>query len=136
LNQLQGDAPRLELTPNEGASSLTVTARARIRSVMPLPITAFGISCTVAINTTNDPTPPDLLVQTTITLSQDATTGTTRIAATNTSVSQLDDADYTVGGLCAILGDFITAEFIMEQLAGPIENTINGATCKSCSTVA
>ncbi|NVB78476.1 MAG: hypothetical protein HOV81_08800 [Kofleriaceae bacterium] len=141
LNKVGNEPDRLALTPvsvNANEARLDVTVRARIKTVNDLQVTFQGQHCTIDLDTTRDNTPPDLLITTQILLQQDATTGTTKITASNTQVSQLDSGDYSLGGdiLCTLGGVLIPASFIQDQLEGPIEDAINGATCKSCDSVA
>src|SRR4051812_35258516 len=46
------DQPRLVLTPAQGASRLDMIIRARVKTLMKLPIEYSGIACDVAIDTT------------------------------------------------------------------------------------
>ena len=140
LNKLAGDADRLALTPaaiNANEGQLNVTVRARIKTKNDLHINVAGSACTIDLDTTRDNTPPDIRIDTQVQLLQDTTTGTTKIVATNTQVSQLDTGDYSLGGdvLC-YLGNILPASLIQDQLEGPIQDAINGATCKSCMSVA
>ncbi len=129
-----GDLPRLVLAPQSGASQLKVTIRARVRTVAPLQISVAGSNCTVTLNTAPGAN-RDLKIDTDINFTQDPTTGTTRIAAANTQVTQLDGADFSLGGdfLC-IIGNILPASTLQDQLEGPIQDAINGATCKACDS--
>ncbi|HTL36158.1 MAG TPA: hypothetical protein VL326_23665 [Kofleriaceae bacterium] len=141
LNKIGNEADRLTLTPVDQGNNngvLNVQILARIKTVNDLSITYSGSHCTIDLDTTRDNTPPDLKITTSIHFDQDPQAGTTRIVATGTSVTQLDSGDYSLGGdfLCYIAGALVPASVIEDQLKGPIEDAINGATCKSCSTVA
>ncbi len=128
------DAPRLVLTPVAGASRLAVTVRARVKTVMPLQVSVAGSNCTVTLNTTAG-SQQDLKIDTNVNFTQDPTTGTTRIAASGTQVTQLEGADFSLGGdfLC-LIGNILPASTLQDQLEGPIEDAINGATCKACDS--
>jgi hypothetical protein len=141
LNKIGADADRLTLTPVDQGNNnglLTVQILARIKTVNDLSITYSGSHCTIDLDTTRDNTPPDLKIVTNIAFQQDAQSGTTRIVASGTQVTQLDNGDYDLGGdfLCTFAGFLVPASVIQDQLEGPIEDAINGATCKSCTTVA
>jgi hypothetical protein len=138
-----GDPARLVLAPQQGANPgrLDVTVRARIKTVHPLQVQISGVGdCTIDLDTTRSGG-PDLQIATQITFPLDGTLNTTRIVAANTAITQLDSGDYSIGGVSA--GDFlcyvaniVPASTIEGQLVGPIESAINGATCKSCNTLA
>ncbi len=136
LNKRPTDPARLVLTPVQGASRLDVTVRARIKTKMNLPITVQGISCNVNLDTTRGSN-PDVTIVTQILFSQDATTGTTRIAAQNSTVA-LENADMQLSGdfLCTIAGAFIgvVRGMLEDQVAGLLEDQINDATCKACAS--
>ena len=84
-----------------------------------------------------DNTPPDIKIDTDIQFSQDLTTGTTRIAAANTALTQLDDGDITVsgGGSCSLasLGIGFVKDTLIDQINSTLNDTINDATCTSCT---
>jgi hypothetical protein len=128
------DQARMVLTPVSGSSRLDLTIRARVKTEMDLPVTASGVSCDVNLDTTRG-TSPDVVITTQISFTQDATAGTTRIAAANTSVT-LQDADIQLNGgfTCSIASFFIgVARGQLEsQVASTLEDQINSATCKSC----
>ena len=136
------DQPRLVLTPVAGANRLDMTIRARVKTVMKLPISydtgIIGtISCDVAIDTTKGNS-TDLQIDAQIQFSQDATVGTTRIAANNVAVTQLEGADITLSGNigCSIAGAFVGAftGTLQDQIASLLTSTINDATCKACAS--
>jgi hypothetical protein len=138
LRQMAGDQPRLALTPASGASRLDMTIRARVKTLMKLPITYSGIDCDVSINTTGDNTPPDLRIDAQLAFTQDPTAGTTRVTANNVSVSQIDSGDISLsGGFLCILGDAFIGAFIgtlTDQIASQIQDTINESLCKTCDS--
>jgi hypothetical protein len=127
---------RLIVTPVGGQSRIDMTIRARVKTKMPLPIRYSGINCTVSIDTTRDNNPPDLRIDVQIQFSQDPAAETTRIAAQNVTVSQLESGDVTLGGgiLCAFGGAFIGAFLgtLQNQIASQIQNTINDEVCRQC----
>ena len=103
--QRNGDAARLAVDPKQGASTIDMTIRARVKTKMNLPITYQGIDCDVSLDTMRDNTPPDLRIDATLAFTQDAAAGTTRVEATTVAVSQLDAGDVQLsGGFLCILG--------------------------------
>lgn len=135
------DEPRLVLTPQQGQSRLDMTIRARVKTKMKLPIKydtgLFTLDCDVMIDTTKGSN-QDLRIDAQILFQQDATVGTTRIAAQNVSVTQLEGADITLSGNvgCTIGGAFVGAftGTLQSQIASTIQDTINNATCKACDS--
>jgi hypothetical protein len=138
LRQMANDQPRLAITPAQGASRIDVTVRARVRTVMRLPITYSGIDCDVEINTMADNTPPDLRIDMQLAFTQDPTVGTTRVTGSNVVVSQIDNGDISLSGgfLCVIGGAFIGAFIgtLTDQVATTVEDTINESLCKTCDS--
>lgn len=131
LTLMAGDAPRLALTPN-GTSALNVQILARVKTAHPLAVTILGSHCTIAINTEGDNTPPDMKITTTVAFSQDAN-NVTGINASGTAINQLDAGDLTFGGdLLCYVANFIPVSTITGMLVTPIEDAINGATCRAC----
>ena len=144
LNRVGNEAPRLEIVP-DGNTAMHLTIRARVRTLMNLPIKAtveiipglpVTVNCQIGLNTMGDNTPPDLRIDTDIQFSQDPTTQTTRIAAANTALTQLDDGDITVsgGGTCTLagLGIGFVKDTLIDQINGTLTDAINDATCASC----
>ncbi|MFN0250392.1 MAG: MYXO-CTERM sorting domain-containing protein [Kofleriaceae bacterium] len=129
-----GDLPRLVLTPQQDAKQLQVIIRARVRTITPLQVDVAGSNCTVTLNTMPGSN-QDLRIQTNINFTQDPTTGTTRIAASGTQITQLDSADFSLGGdILCIIGNILPPSTLQDQLEGPIEDAINDATCKACDS--
>lgn len=136
------DQPRLALAPQAVASpngQIDMTLRARVKTENNLVITISGTDCDLHLDTTAGNT-PDMVVTTSLTLNQDSTSSQTFVGATGTKVT-LESADYSITPhaskdfLC--YGSvFIPVTTVQDQLATQIENQINGATCKSCTTVA
>ena len=143
LNRVGNEAPRLEIIP-DGNTAMHMTIRARVKTLMNLPIKAtvdilgfpVTVNCQIGLNTMGDNTPPDLKIDMDIQFSQDPTTGTTRIGAANTALTQLDDGDISVsgGGSCSLasLGIGFVKDTLISQINGTLSDTINDATCKSC----
>ncbi len=139
LNKQAGDTDRLTLTPAAVAAPngrLDVTLNARVKTTPnDLIITISGNDCKVHIDTTAG-TSPDLTLTLQVPLNQNATSGTTLISASNVSVT-LEDEDYSISGLtggdflCG-LGSLIPKSVVEDQIAGLLEDQINGATCKAC----
>lgn len=144
LNRVGNEAPRLEIVP-DGNTSMHLTIRARVRTLMNLPIKAtvdilgfpVTVNCQIGLNTMGDNTPPDIKIDTDIQFTQDPTTGTTRIGAANTALTQLDDGDISVsgGGSCSLasLGIGFVKDTLIDQINGTLDDTINEATCASCN---
>jgi len=131
------DPARLVLTPVQGASRLDVTVRARIKTKMPIAVAASGVDCTVDLDSTRGSS-PDLTITTQILFSQDATTGTTRIAGQSSTVS-LQNEDIRLGGsfLCDVAGAIAigTVRGLLEdQVASLLDDQLNSATCKACES--
>ena len=136
LNQQQGDLPRLELNPAQGASRLDVVVRARVKTEMDIPVKVpIAGDCGVAIDTTAGTT-KDIQIDAPISFVQDATTGTTRVAVGTVSLANLASEDVSLnGGIgCQIanlgLGFFIG--ILKDQLTGAVQGAIQDQTCKSC----
>lgn len=135
------DPARLVLTPVAGAGRLDMTIRTRVKTKMKLPIKydtgLFTLDCDVNIDTTQGSN-PDLRIDAQILFTQDPTMGTTRIAAQNVAVSQIEGADLSLSGNigCTIGGAFIGAftGTLQDQIASVIQSTINDATCKACDS--
>ncbi len=141
LTQHAGDSARLAIAPS-GATALAVTMNARLKTANPIVVEISGAHCKIALDTNGDSTPPDLQVVTTITFSQDAN-NVTGIKASGTAINNLDSGDITITPATSAFGDllcygatFIPTSTITGFLTGPIEDAINGATCKSCTTLA
>jgi len=136
LVQRAGDQPRLAVTPVQGASRLDLTIRARVKTRMDLQIKTQGITCGVDLDTARG-TSQDLTITAQVGLPQDATVGTTRIAANNVTVT-LENADIQLDGnlACDLAGFFIgfARGLLEDQVAGLIQDTINESTCKACES--
>ncbi len=136
ISQHTGDSPRLVLAPQQGASELDVTVKARLSTVTAIPVNVpvFG-DCTVTVDTTQGSV-PDVTVALPIDFTQDATAATTRIAAGTVTLTNLESADVSLGGSIACdiadLGLSFFLSLLESQLTSPIESAINGATCKAC----
>ncbi len=136
------DQPRLALAPvavTAPNGELDVTLRARVKTENNLVITISGTDCDIHLDTTAGTT-PDMTVTTKIALTQDGTSGQTFVKASGTAVS-LESNDYSItphssGDILCYGAVFVPKSTIEGQLATQVENQINGATCKSCTTVA
>lgn len=134
LVQRAGDLPRLELRPQQGASRLDLTIRARVKTQMDLRVTYSGITCGVDLDTARG-SRPHIQIDGQMAFPQDATTMTTRLNAQNMAVSlENDDIELNGGFACDFAGAFIgTVRGLLEdQVAGLIQDTINEQTCKAC----
>ncbi len=131
------DPARLVLTPVQGASRLDVTVRARIKTKMNLKIETSGVNCDVNLDSARGSN-PDITITTQILFSQDATTGTTRIAGQGSTVSlQNEDIQLSGSFVCTIAGAIAigTVRGLLEdQVAGLIDDQLNSATCKACDS--
>jgi hypothetical protein len=148
LTDHAGDLPRLELVPNAGIASpngeLDVTVRARVKTAMPLIVTLEGANCVLTLDTTAGST-QDLTITAPVALSQDATSGTTKIGigAAGIAVSGLESADYsitpkTISDVLCYAADILPASTIEGFLGTPLSSAIGGAlgaTCKSCTAL-
>ncbi|MDB4953956.1 MAG: hypothetical protein JWO36_1525 [Myxococcales bacterium] len=133
------DPARLVLAPQQNQGVLKLTIRARVKTETDIPINIGSTHCKLHVDTTADNTSgPDLKIDTDIQFTQDATSGTTRIGAANTAVTQLDSGDYSISPVDPFAdflcygGSFIPASTITGQLKAPLEDAINNATCKGC----
>jgi hypothetical protein len=137
LRMMNGDPARLTITPVQGASRMDMIIRARIKTLMKLPITYSGIDCDVDLDTTRSGS-PDLRIDAQLNFTQDATVGTTRVSASGVTVTQLDSGDVSLSGnfLCVIGGAFIGAftGTLQSQVATQIQDTINSSLCKACDS--
>jgi MYXO-CTERM domain-containing protein len=146
LDEQQGDAPRLEITPIQGSSSIDVVARARVRTQTPIPIIydtgIFVVDCDVNIDTEAGAPNDDLLLRTTVDFVQNATTGTTDIVVGDVTIEQLDEGgllepgDVSLdGGFTCTLGNLGIGLFI-DTLTGTFSDAIKDAitdqVCKGC----
>jgi MYXO-CTERM domain-containing protein len=130
------DAPRLALTPVNGASRMDMTIRARVKTKMDMKIKTQGITCDINLDT-NRGSSQDLTITAQLNFPQDGTVGTTRVNAQNVSIS-LQDEDIQLNGNIVCLGASFFIGFvkglIQDQIAGQVEDAINGATCKACES--
>ncbi len=139
LAEQPGDAPRLEISPIQGSSRLDVTMRARVKTVMPLPIIynlVFDISCDVNIDTEAAGPNDDLLLTTEVNLRQDAEAGTTLVEVGAVNVAQFDDGDLFLSGsiLCdfanALVGTFVDS--LVTTLQDAVKDLVTEQLCKQC----
>src|SRR5688572_7874466 len=134
------DPARLVLTPASVASPngrLDVTMRTRVKTKNDLVVTLSGTDCKIHLDTTASGS-PDLTFATQIAFQQDGTTGTTKIVASNTTVS-LEDDDYEItpyssSDFLCFGAAFVPRSTIENQIAGMLEDQINEATCKTCDS--
>ncbi|HEY1554519.1 MAG TPA: hypothetical protein VGF94_06760 [Kofleriaceae bacterium] len=140
LNRHSGDPQVLVLDPVQGSSELNLTINTRIKTEMDLPFNYSGLACGVHLDSTGAGD-PYLTITATIQFVQDATTGTTRINATNIAIPNLDGGDISLDGHdlgsdieCGAASFFLqfATSLITGQLTTPIQDAINNATCKSC----
>jgi len=138
LDARPGDLPRLELRPASGASRLDVTVRARLTTVMDIPVQIPLVgNCGLKIDT-NAGTPDDVKIDLPINFVQDAQVGTTRIVAGDVAVTQLSGDDVALTGSLGCQLASLGTGFIVNLLVGTVEDQIasalGDATCKACAT--
>ncbi|HEY4055259.1 MAG TPA: hypothetical protein VGM39_01580, partial [Kofleriaceae bacterium] len=137
LNRVGNEAPRLELVPQSGSSTVKVTIRARINTVMDFPISYSLLSCSgVGIHSGNGSI-PDVTITADLALTQDGTSGNTRIAMNNVDLANFEDDDLDLGS-CSFL-NFAKGTIIglfKSQLTGQLSSAVNDQVCKTCTTVA
>lgn len=131
-----GDQPRLVVTPVQGASRLDVRLRARVRTMMDVPVNIPLVGdCGLHIDT-EDSGADDLIVDLPVNFTQDAMAGTTRIQAGTAAISQLDSGDVALNGGfgCAFanLGISFFLGTLTDTFAGAISDAVNDQTCKAC----
>nr|HEX4318504.1 hypothetical protein [Kofleriaceae bacterium] len=131
-----GDDPRLVLAPQQGANTLDVTVRARIKTATDLPVTVPVVGdCTVSVDTTKGST-PDLEIVMPIQFVQDPTVATTRIAVGSVAINRLESADVSLnGGIGCEIANLGLSFFIgtlTSALTSQIASTVQQQTCKSC----
>lgn len=137
LNLQGGDAPRLAIAPQNGASTLDVTLRARAKTVSPIPFTLSGASCELTIDTTVGAS-QDVRFDFPLQLVSDPTTGTTRAVPGDLTVSGLTTDDFAVQGgfLCLNLNPGLTfaADVIAQAFADQLAAGLAERTCKRCES--
>src|SRR5690242_7455402 len=98
LTQHPGDSARLVLAPQQGASTLNVTARMRIKTEMDIPVTVPVIGdCGVKVDTTQGSV-PDVQIDVPIQFQQDAMAGTTNVVVGTVNLSNLESSDVSLTG--------------------------------------
>ena len=131
-----GDLPRLVLTPAQGAGRLDVIVRARVKTVMDIPV---GIpivgDCGIKIDTAPG-AKPDIQINAPISFVQDATAGTTRVVVGTVTIADLTSNDVALtGGIGCQLANFGLGSFLSiltDQITGAIQSAIQDQTCKAC----
>jgi MYXO-CTERM domain-containing protein len=140
MDERTDDPPRLELTP-DGNETIDLVIRARVSTPNPIPISQFGASCTISIDTTRSGL-PSLTLTGDMAFPQDLTAGTTRLELQNLAIEDLENEDMVIGGgtLCELLDfDFLKTlilEILKSQITSRVQSTIDGFTCKTCTTSA
>lgn len=134
-----GDAPRLEINPQQGMDLAKLVLRARVKTVQGLKVkydTGIGTAnCTIHIDTTAAGN-ASVTVRADLRFSQDPEAQTTRVDAQNVTLEDFDNGDLDIDGnfLCD-LADLFKGFFtgmIRDQFASQIQDTINEQLCKSC----
>ncbi|MBA3395443.1 MAG: hypothetical protein H0T89_22535 [Deltaproteobacteria bacterium] len=128
--------PALVLTPVQGASRMDMTIRARVKTKMNMQVKTQGVTCQVSLDSTRGSS-PDVTITAQLGFPQDATVGTTRIAAANVAVAlQNEDIQLSGSFTCSIADFFIgfVRGLFEDQIASQIQDTINEATCKPCES--
>jgi hypothetical protein len=139
LNQYAGSPAPLTITPQQGSGELAVTVNARVKTGMDIPFvySTLGISCGLHVDTTQGSV-PYLTINMDVGFTEDATAGTTRIAASNVTISNLGSADISLTGSLeceglSLLVGFLTS-FIGDAIASELSTTVGNATCKKCAS--
>jgi MYXO-CTERM domain-containing protein len=132
-----GDAPRLVITPVNGERQVSVTARARISTVNPLPIEYTGANCDIEVVTDGNGDLDDVTLQMDLTLNQDPDSGTTRVDVGTVDFTGLENDDVEIsGGVACFLADVFLKGFIVDQVTGVVEgllgDTLVEQMCASC----
>lgn len=133
-----GDLPRMELRPAQGASRLDVVVRARVTTMMDIPVGIPVVgNCGIKIDT-NAGTPDDITINAPISFAQDATAGTTRVVVGTVTVANLASEDVALtGGIgcqLANLGLSFFLGILTDQITGAIQSAIQDQTCKACES--
>jgi MYXO-CTERM domain-containing protein len=139
LEEQAGDTPRMEIHPVAGQSRLDVIVRARLHTVMDLPVDDIPLigDCSVAIDT-EPGDDPDVQINLPIRFTQDNVAGTTRVEAGDATLANLttDDVSINGGGLCflADLGIGLFLDTLTSQFTDQIKSALDGALCKACDS--
>jgi MYXO-CTERM domain-containing protein len=136
LVQRPGDQPRLVVAPSQGNARLDVTLRARVHTMMDVPVNVPLVGdCGLHIDT-EDAGADDLIVNLPVSFVQDAMLGTTRIQPGTAAISQLDNGDVALTGgfgcQFASLGIGFFIGTLTDTFAGAISDAINDQLCKPC----
>ncbi|MBA2543595.1 MAG: hypothetical protein H0V17_28395, partial [Deltaproteobacteria bacterium] len=153
LNRATNDAPRLVLAPQQGASRLDVTMRARLSTPTPMKVDVpLAGECDLTIDTTENcgavPNPPnpndgnhcDIKVDVPISFVQEPNPIlTTRVNIGDVAITQLTQDDIELSGSfgCQIANGGVDAfdfifDLLIDQMRGAIQEQIQGQTCKAC----
>jgi MYXO-CTERM domain-containing protein len=137
LTRVGNESPRLVLSPVGGASRLNVTVRARVKTNNDLPVTAFGINCTVEFNTEKSGQ-ADLEIIAPLNFQQDGTLGTTRINVGDLTINRLEEDDIDIkGNFACDIADWGVGWFldtIKGLFVDQIRDAVQGQTCKACAS--
>lgn len=139
LGEQAGDQPRLEVNPVQGQKQIDITLRARVSTSMDLPVSTSGINCLIHIDTTQSGS-SSMQLDATATMSQDQTTGTTRIDVSGVTVSGIDNGDVDIkqGDFLCIFGGLAKGTVITQltdTLSSTLTDTLNNQLCKQCTDV-
>ncbi|HUS67567.1 MAG TPA: hypothetical protein VMZ28_23690 [Kofleriaceae bacterium] len=138
VDLVDGDDARLVLTPQQGASRLDVTVRARV-TASAFPVQISGTDCTMAIDTAPGAS-PDLEVFVPFTFAQDASAGTTRVVPGDAVINRLESEDISLTGtgaaaiVCAGFGGSLAlaVDTLASAIAGGVQRSIAEQVCKAC----
>lgn len=137
LVQRAGDQPRLQLAPqNTTPGRLDTVIRARVKTKSDLKIKLQGVTCDVRLDTTRGSN-PNVTITAQLAFPIDGTIQTTRLTAASVDVAlQSDDISLNGGIACDIADFFIGAVrgLFEDQIAGLVQDTVNGAACKACES--
>lgn len=136
-----GDLPRVEVAPRTGQNRVDVTLRARVKTVVDLPIVydigLFDVECDVSIDTTASGD-DSLRVEVPVDLVQDPVAGTTRLEIGTVSIEDFDNGDLSLsGGIDCNIADLLVFAFkgtLLNLVESIVQDTLTEFTCKSCES--
>jgi hypothetical protein len=134
LGAQPGDAPRLEIVPEEGQAALSVVLRARMRTEREVPVDLLGLACGLVIDTEAGAS-PDLEVRARISFEQDPALSTTRLQVSDVTFALApEDIDFAGGALCDALdgGVDLLVGILGRTLGDPLGDAMTASACLTC----
>ncbi len=133
----EGDLPRLEIMPIQGAQRVDLVIRTRIRSTAPIAVSYLGIDCDVGIDTA-DGSRDGISIIMDVLVPQDPDELTTRLDVGSTSIDfENDDISIDGGFLCAGVDIFLKGfivDLLTEQMSDAIGGTLSDQSCIACES--